>query len=157
MLRIGPAGQDAADGRGDGGIDERFEGIFVAAVGVFGADLSEVIAGSFDDGAGGAGAGAVELNFAGVKEPMEAAGDHGVQQGELVGVVVVEGGAVDGGPFGDVLDGDFFETLRLHEGAQGSLEKLPGAADAWIANFAVGDGHRSIHYQSTKRKIPQRF
>jgi hypothetical protein len=33
----------------------------------------------------------------------------------------------------------------LHEGLQGTLKKLPGAADAWIANFTVGDRHGSSY------------
>ena len=83
---------------------------------------------------------------------MEAACDHGVQQGELVVVVVVEGGAIHGCGFGDVLDGDFFETAGLHEAGQSSLKELAGAADARVEDFAVGDRHESSSSQGTKQK-----
>ncbi len=128
---------DAADGGGDGGFDERFEGVLAGALGRVGVDLGEVVAGREDDGAGCRGAGAVEEHVALVEEHVEAAGDHGFEESELVGVVVVEGGAVDGGGVGDVLDGDLVDVLCLHEVTQRSLEELAGAADAWVANFAV--------------------
>jgi hypothetical protein len=51
--------------------------------------------------------------------------------------VVVEGGAVDGGGFGDVLDGDLVEGFCLHEARESLLEELAGAPDAWITYFAV--------------------
>jgi hypothetical protein len=40
----------------------------------------------------------------------------------------------------------------LHEGAHGRLKKLPGAADAWIAYFTVGDRHDSLLLEGSKRK-----
>jgi hypothetical protein len=152
----GRAVEDAANGRGNSGIDERLERVLVAAIGVFGADLREVIAGGFDDGACGSGARAVKLNFAGVEKLMKAAGDEGVEQSELVGVVIVEGGAIDSGFFGDVLDGDFFKTFGLHKSAQSPLQELTCAADARVANFAVGDWHVSSQIQSSK-EIVHRF
>ena len=48
--------------------------------------------------------------------------------------------------------GDLVEALRLHEGAHGRLKKLPGAADAWIAYFTVGDRHDSLLLEGSKRK-----
>ena len=102
-----------------------------------GVDLGEVVAGREDDGAGCRGAGAVEEHVALVEELVETASDHGFVEGELVVVVVVEGGAVDGGGVGDVLDGDLIEGLCFHEVAEGSLEELAGAADSWVSYFAV--------------------
>jgi hypothetical protein len=51
--------------------------------------------------------------------------------------VIVEGSAIDVGQIGDVLNRDLLKALLLHEAAQGTLERLPGSPDSWIANFAV--------------------
>jgi hypothetical protein len=51
--------------------------------------------------------------------------------------VVVEGGAVDGGGVGDVLNGDLVQVFCLHEVAEGSLKELAGTADSGVSYFAV--------------------
>lgn len=137
--------QDTADGGGDGSLNEWFEGALTLTHSTVAMGLGEVVAGCEDDGAGRGGTGSVVTDTALMQELVETAGDHGVEQGEFVGVVVVEGGAIDGGKVGDVLYGDFVEALILHEGLQGALKKLPGATDAWIANFTVGDRHGSSY------------
>ena len=81
-----------------------------------------------------------------MEEFVESAGSERVEQGELVGVVVVEGGAVDGGGFCDLLDGDFFKFPGPQERLQSLLEKLTGAADARVADFAVGDWRHFFPY-----------
>jgi len=94
----------------------------------------------------GAGAGAVEDDVAGGEEGVELAGDDALEEGELVGVVSVEGGAVDGGGFGDVLHGNLFEFLGSEEVNEALLEKLAGAADARVEilrGLELG-GHEAI-------------
>jgi hypothetical protein len=54
----------------------------------------DVISSGEDDGARGGRTGAVEQNVALGEELVESAGDHGIEEGELVVVVVVERGAV---------------------------------------------------------------
>ena len=83
---------------------------------------------------------------------MEAAGDHRIQECELVVVVVVEGGAINGRRLGDVLDGDIFKAFCLQQVAQGSLEELAGAADARVADFAVGNRHDNSLDEGNKEK-----
>jgi len=135
--------QDMVNGGDDGSFHERLEGAVAVTASGAGVCLGEVVTGGEDDGAGSGRAGAVEGNVALMQELVEASANHGGEEAELVGVVVVEGGAIEGGGFGDVLDGDLFEAFRLHEVAQGSLQELAGAADAGIADFTVGDGHGS--------------
>ncbi len=127
--------EDAADGGDHGGFHEGFERVVAGAVA--GVDLGEVVAGREDDGTGRGGTGSVEEDVALVEELVESASDHGFVEGELVVVVVVEGGAVDGGGVSDVLDGDLVQGLCFHEVAEGSLEELAGAADSWVFYFAV--------------------
>src|SRR5580698_2770371 len=127
--------EDAADGGDHGGFHEGFEGVVAGAV--TGVDLGEVVASREDDGTGRGGTGAVEEHVALVEELVEAASDHGFVEGELVVVVVVEGGAVDGGSVGDVLDGDLVQGFCFHEVAEGSLEELAGAADSGVFYFTV--------------------
>jgi len=102
---------DAANGGGDGGFDEGFEGVLAGALDWVGVDLGDVVAGGEDNSAGGGGAGAIEGYIALVKKNVEAAGDHGFEEGVFVGVMVVEGGAIDGGRVGDVLYGNLFDVL----------------------------------------------
>jgi hypothetical protein len=52
--------------------------------------------------------------------------------------VGVEGGAVDGGGVGDVLDGDLLEVFGLQERGQRLLEELAGAADAGVESLTGG-------------------
>jgi len=137
--------QDPADGGGDGGLDEGFEGALTLAYGTAGVGLGEVVADGEDDGAGRGGAGSVVADAALMEQDVKAACDHGVEKGEFVGVMVVEGGAIDGGQVRDVLYGDLVEALTLHEGLQGTLKKLPGAPDAGIAYFTVGNRHDSSY------------
>ena len=66
---------------------------------------------------------------------MEAAGNHALEERELVGVVGVEGGAVDAGGVGDLLDGELVEVAGAEESGQGLLEVLAGAADARVLGF----------------------
>jgi hypothetical protein len=94
--------------------------------------LGEEVADAEDDGLDGAGAGAVECDAAEAEEGHEAAGDDAFEEGELIRVVGVEGGAVDAGGVGDFLDGEGVEVARLEEATEGLLEKLAGAADAGI-------------------------
>ena len=137
--------QDSADRGSDGGFNERFKGTLTLTFGAAGMGLGEVVAGGEDDGAGRGGTGSVVTDAALMKQHVETAGDHGVQKGEFVGVMVVERGAIDGGHVRDVLYGDLLEALSLHEVPQGTLKKLPGAPDAWIANFTVGGRHDSSY------------
>ncbi len=66
---------------------------------------------------------------------MEAAGNHALEERELVGVVGVEGGAVDAGGVGDLLDGELVEVAGAEESGQGLLEVLAGAADARVCGI----------------------
>lgn len=93
---------DAMDGRDDGCLHEGFEGV-LAGAGV-GVGCGEVVAGGENDGPESGGTGAVVGDVAVVQELVEASANHGSEESEFVGVVVVEGSAVDGGGFGDVLD-----------------------------------------------------
>ena len=114
--------------------------------------LGEVVAGSQNDGAGSGGTGAIEADVALVQERVESARDCSFEKGELVGVVVVEGGAVDGGSVGDVVDGDLVEALCLHKGEEGSVKELPGSSDARVADFTIGDRHRLAPLEATKEE-----
>jgi hypothetical protein len=129
--------EDVTNCVGDGRIDEGLEGALTVRRGRVAMGLGEVVAGGEDDCTGGGRAGAVELDVAVVEEFVEIACDGGFEEGVLVGVVVVEGGSIDGGGFGDVLDGDIVEALCLHEGSEGLLQELAGAPDPWIAYFTV--------------------
>ncbi len=100
--------------------------------------LGKVVADAEDDAADGGDAGAVEVDAAAVEKLVEAVGDEALEEGELVGVVGVEGGAVDGGGVGDVLDGDFFELFCFEEFIEGLLEEFAGAADAWVEGLTGG-------------------
>ncbi len=66
---------------------------------------------------------------------MEAGGDHALEESELVGVVGVEGGAVEAGGGGDLLDGELFERSGGEEIGEGLREKRAGAADAGVLGF----------------------
>jgi hypothetical protein len=68
-------------------------------------------------------------------EGVEAAGDHALEEGEFVGVVGVEGGAVDAGSVGDLLDGELVEVAGTEKLGEGVLEELAGAADARVLGF----------------------
>ena len=131
------APEHVADGGDDGRVDEGLEGALAIADGRVGVGLGEVVAGGEDHCAGSRRAGAVERDVALVEKLVEAAGDGGVEERVLVGVVVVEGGAVDGGGFGDVVDGDLVESLCLHEAGESFVEELASAADPRIAYFTV--------------------
>ncbi len=85
-------------------------------VGELAEGLGEEVADAEDDAVEGAAAGAVEDNAALVEEGMETAADDALEERELVGVVGVEGGAVDAGCIGDLLDGDFVELAGVEEG-----------------------------------------
>ena len=129
--------EHAADGGDDGRVDEGLEGALAIADGRVGVGQGEVVAGGEDHCACSRRAGAVERDVALVEELVEAAGDGGVEESVFVGVVVVEGGAVDGGCFGDVLDGNFVEGLCLHKAGESFLEELASAPDARIAYCTV--------------------
>lgn len=98
----------------------------------------QVIADSQHDGGEGGGAGAVELDVSFAEEFLEAAGDDAFEEGELVGVMVVEGDSVDGGGVGDVLDGDLVEVLFLEERFEGVLQEEAGTANARVDWFRGG-------------------
>jgi hypothetical protein len=114
--------------------------------------VGQVVAGCQDEGAHGGRAGPVIADIAFVEQRMEATGDHSFQQRIFVSVVIIKGGAIDGGGFGNVLHGDFVEALALHEGTQGPLKELPCAPHSWIAYFAVGDGHGSLYIRGYQRE-----
>lgn len=104
--------------------------------------LGEEVADAEDDAGDGGGAAAFEDDAALVEEGVEAGGDHALEEGELVGVVGVEGGAVDAGGIGDLLDGELVELAGLEELGESLLEELAGAADARVGGFAEGRGFR---------------
>jgi hypothetical protein len=97
-----------------------------------GEGLGEEVADAEDDAGEGGATGAVEYDAALVEEGVEAAGDHALEEGEFVGIVGVEGGAVHAGGLGDLLDGELFEVAGAEELGEGLLEELAGAADARV-------------------------
>jgi hypothetical protein len=103
--------------------------------GGLGEGLGEEVADAEDHAGEGGGAGAVEDDAALVEEGVEAAGNHAFEEGELVRVVGVEGGAVDARRVGDLLDGELVEVAGAEEGGEGLLEELAGAADARVGGF----------------------
>jgi hypothetical protein len=124
----------------DGGFEVGFEEALAFAVecGGVGKVLGEEVADAEDDAVDGGDAGSVEVDAALIEELVEAGGDEALEEGELVGVVGVEGGAVDGGGVGDVLDGDLFELFCFEELIEGLLEELAGAADARVEGLTGG-------------------
>jgi len=110
-------------GSGAGGSGELAEG------------LGEEVADAEDDALEGIGTGAVEDDSALVEEGVEAAGDHALEESEFVGVVGVEGGAVEAGGVGDLVDGEFVEVAGVEELGEGLLEELAGAANAGVCGF----------------------
>ncbi len=124
----------------DGGLEVGSEEALTLAVAARGMVpvLSEVVADAEDDAADGGDAGAVEVDAALVEELVEALGDEALEEGELVGVVGVEGGAVDGGGVGDVLHGDLLKLVCFEEFIEGLLEEFAGAADAGVEGLTGG-------------------
>ena len=112
--------------------------------GDLGEGLGEEVADAEDDAGEGSAAGAVEYDAALGEEGMEAAGDHALQEGELVGVVGVEGGAVDAGGVGDLLDGELVEVAGAEELGEGLLQELAGAADAGVLGFLGSSGRVGV-------------
>jgi len=104
-------------------------------VGELAEGLGEEVADAEDDSGQGAGTGTVEDYAAFGEEGVEAASDHALEQGEFVGVVGVEGGAVDAGCVGDFLDGELIEVSGAEKLGEGLLEEVAGAADARICGF----------------------
>ena len=97
--------------------------------------LGEEVADAEDDAGEGAGAGAVEDDAALGEQGVEAAGDHAFEEGELVGVVGVEGGAVDAGGVGDLLDGELVEVAGAEEVARACwrswrVRRMRGSVDS---------------------------
>jgi len=129
--------EHAPDDGDDGGLHVRGELASGGAVGegVLSEGLGEEVADAEDDAGDGVGAGAVEYNAAPGEEGVEAAGDHALEEGEFVGVVGVEGGAVDAGSVGDLLDGELVEVAGTEKLGEGLLEELAGAADARVLGF----------------------
>jgi hypothetical protein len=106
--------------------------------------LGEEVADAEDDALDGGGAGAVEDDAALVEQGVEAGGDHALEQGELVGVVGVKGGAVDAGVVGNLLDGEFFEFAGGKETGEGLLEELAGAANAGVDRVGIGSVRHGV-------------
>ena len=129
--------EHAPDDGDDGGLHVRGELASGGAVGegVLSEGLGEEVADAEDDAGDGVGAGAVEYDAAPGEEGVEAAGDHALEEGEFVGVVGVEGGAVDAGSVGDLLDGELVEVAGTEKLGEGLLEELAGAADARVLGF----------------------
>jgi len=129
--------EHAADYRDDGCLHVRgkLDGGGTAGGGGLGEGLGEEVADAEDDAGEGTAAGAVENDAALGEEGVEAAGDHTLEEGEFVGVVGVEGGAVDAGSVGDLLDGELVKVAGAEEGGEGLLEELAGAADAGVGGF----------------------
>ena len=103
--------------------------------------LGEEVADAEDDGLEGGGAGAVECDAALGEEGVEASSDYAFEEGELVGVVGVEGGAVNACGVGDFLDGEAVEVVCFEQPDEGLLEELTGAADTGIGRITGGVGH----------------
>jgi len=133
----------------------------VAPVGAIAAGhAGEIVAHGEDDGGNGAGAGSVEDDLAAVEQFLKALGGHAFEERELVGVVVVEGGSVDGGLFGYVSDGNFFKGLGFEELLEGLMEHVASAADPGVDCFARirkslehGDLESSLHRMLQKRRM----
>ena len=137
--------EHAADYGDDGRFHVRGElgGGRAVGGGGLGEGMGEEVADAEDYAGEGAGAGAVEDDAAFVEEGVEAAGDHAFEESELVGVVGVEGGAVDAGGVGDLLDGQLVEVAGAEKGGESLLEELAGAADARVLGFqGQGSGFR---------------
>ena len=132
--------EHAADYVDDGRLHVRREvgGRGTGDGGRLGEGLGEEIADAEDDAGEGVAAGAVEDDAAAVEKGVEATGDHAFKQGELVRVMGVEGGAIDSGSVGDLVDGELVELAGVEEGGEGLLEKLAGATDARVLGFAGG-------------------
>jgi hypothetical protein len=132
-----PVEEHAADYGDDGGLHVRghLAGGGAVGGGVLGEGLGEEVADAEDDAGEGVGAGAVEDDAALGEEGVEAAGDHALEERELVGIVSVEGGTVDAGGVGDLLDGELVEVAGAEESGEGLLEELSGAADARVLGF----------------------
>ncbi len=90
------------------------------------------VADAEDDGLEGRGATGAEGDAAPGQQFVETTSDGTLEQGEFIGVVIVEGGAVNGGGLGDVLHRDGVELLYLHQLDEGLLEELAGAQDAGV-------------------------
>jgi hypothetical protein len=129
--------QHAADDGDDGGFHVRRHLAGGAAGGIceLAEGLGEEVADAEDDAGEGVGAGSVEDDAALVEEGVEAAGYHAFEEREFVGVVGVEGGAVEAGGVGDLLDGELVEVAGVEEVGEGLLEELAGAADARVLGF----------------------
>ena len=127
----------AADYRDNGFLHVRgkLDGGGAGGGGDLGQGLGEEVADSEDNACQGAAAGAVECDAALVEERMEAAGHHALEEGKLVGVVGVEGGAVDSGNVSDLLHGELVEVAGTEKGGEGLLEQLACAADARVGGF----------------------
>lgn len=105
--------------------------MFLAA----GGEVAKKVADGEDELADGGGTGAGNALHAAEEGGAEFLADHVLKEGKFVGEVVVEGGAVNGGAFGDVLHGDGLEALLGEEGLEGLVQHLTRAADAGINDW----------------------
>lgn len=108
--------------------------------------LGEKVADAESDAEKRAATSAIESDISGGQKVMELAGDDALEQGELVWVMGVKGGAIDGCGVGDVQDGDLFELLGLEEMNEGLLKQLASAANARVERLRDLEfsGHGSI-------------
>ena len=83
------------------------------------------------------------MDFSLVEKQVKPAPDHGIEQREFIGVMIVKSRPINRCRFSDILNRNAIESLVLHKGTQGSLQELTGAPDARIANFTVGNRHVS--------------
>ena len=131
--------EHGTDDGDDSGLDRRDHGMVGINAGgggalcVAGGDgLGDEVTDAEDDAVEGGGAGTAEDDAASVEQGVKAGGDGALEESEFIGVVGVEGGAVETGGVGDVLDGELVEVASIEEVAKGLLEEFASAADAGV-------------------------
>src|SRR5579862_2612579 len=75
------------------------------------------------------------------QQTMEFCGDHRLQEGVLVRIVVIEGGSVYRRLLRDVLHRDFLEVTSMQEVPKRAMKELPRTPDPGIPDFAIRKWH----------------
>ena len=139
-VRFEAVHQDDADLVDYRALDEGFELALFGGTGFL--EFREIVANGEDDRVKGSGAGTVKTDFPAFEELKKADTNELFKKGELVRVVGIEGRAIQGGGFGDVLNGDLVELFLFQETLESVLQEPAGPADARVELFAVEVKHR---------------